>query len=85
MAIEKHKKEWWYPEKVDDKYIARLRADYPERAHLSNEELLEYFEVNDNKYAVTWDHLGDAYPEYEELADAYFEVVAQLEELTNGK
>lgn len=67
-------KPWWYPKLCDSRYFARLRDDYPEHAHWSDDDLLEHY--NDGrKYSVAWDHLGDAYPEYEELADAFLALV----------
>ncbi|WP_333846939.1 hypothetical protein [Phaeobacter italicus] len=62
-------KPWWWPEKVDSNYFDRLRDDYPERAHMTNGELEEHFEVEEGCFSDTWDHLGDAREEYEYLAD----------------
>lgn len=66
-------KQWWEPELCDSQYFERLRLDYPDKAHLSNEDLHEHFN-NSLKYSITWDHIGDAYDEYENLADAYLEL-----------
>ena len=60
---------WWKPVLVDGAYFARLRMDYPEDALLSDEALHHHY-ANGLKYALTWDHVGDAYEEYERLADA---------------
>lgn len=73
-------KPWWYPEIVDAAYLARLRSDYPENAHKSDEELRGDYDCEE-KYGVTWDHIGDAYAEYEPLADAYLELEAEASRL----
>jgi len=72
-------KPWWEPQLVDADYVKQLRKDYPEYADMDDEELKEHFEVGDQKYATTWDHIGDAYAEFEPLADAYFKMKAILE------
>lgn len=73
-------KPWWEPQLAGDAtHIKQLRDDYPEHADMDDEELLDYFEVGDQKYSTTWDHLGDAYAEYEQLADAYFKMKSTLE------
>ena len=64
-------KPWWWPELIDAAYFARLRADYPKKAEWTDEELHNHF-AEGRKYAITWDHIGDAYAEYEELVDAFF-------------
>ena len=63
-------KPWWWPTLTDDAWLARIRKDYPEHAHWDDDTLREHF-ADGRKYAVTWDHVGDAYAEYEELADAF--------------
>lgn len=71
--------EWWEPELVDDAYVARLRADYPEKCQgMSDNWVLLHFNETGGKYAVTWDHLGDAYEQFEKLADAYYALKLQL-------
>lgn len=68
---------YWFPVLCDGDYFARLRSDYPENAHMSDEELHDYY--NDGlKYQNLWDHTGDAYSDYEPLADSYLEILAAL-------
>jgi hypothetical protein len=69
-------REWWEPVLCDAEYCNGLRADYPDKANWSDEELIEHF-AQGRKYAVTWDHLGDAYADYEKLADAYLKLKKQ--------
>jgi hypothetical protein len=72
------KKEWWEPELADGAYIARLRQDYPEKCEdKSDEWLLEYYNEG-RKYVVLWDHIGEAYAQFERLADAYFKLKSQV-------
>lgn len=63
-------KEWWEPTLTDDAWCERIRKDYPENADLTDSELRDYY-ADDQKYATTWDHVGDAYSQFEALADAY--------------
>ena len=71
---------WWYPEPFNAEYAQRLREDYPENAHMSDDDLWEYY-CDSRKYPVTWDHVGDAYDEYEPLVDAYFSLRAENSDL----
>ncbi len=68
--------QWWFPVRIDAAYFARLRKDYPDKTDWSDEELREHFDGEDEKYSFTWDHLGDAKEEFEELADAFFKLHA---------
>jgi hypothetical protein len=54
---------WWWPTVIDNAHLARLREDYPEKADLSDEALLEYFDEGKEigGFSTTWDHVGDAY------------------------
>lgn len=71
------KKAWWEPQLADATYIAQLRADYPEKCEgMSDEWVLNHY-AEGRKYAVTWDHLWDAYDQFEKLADAYFKLKAK--------
>ena len=76
-------KPYWYPDRVDTNWFARMRKDYPERAHLSDDELAEYFEVDGSKYTnlTVWDHAGDAYEDFEPLADDWFARGDEIEQL----
>lgn len=70
-------KPYWFPALCDAEYIARLRVDYPEHAEKSDEELHDYFN-HGLKYQNLWDHVGDAYGDYEPLADSYLEILTAL-------
>lgn len=71
---------WWKPKLADAEYAEHLRDDYQHDAHMSDDELLEKY-CNGRKYVILWDHLGDAYSEYEKLADAYLKQTEQIAEL----
>lgn len=75
--IDDIKSEWWYPTKADAAYFERLRSDYPDKADWSDERLHDYFE-DGAKYSTTWDHIGDAYDEYEPLVDVFFAMESAL-------
>ena len=70
-------KPWWWPTVIDNAHLARLREEYPEKADLSDDELLEYFDEGKElgQFSTTWDHTGDAYAEYENLARAFLKLV----------
>ena len=77
-------KPWWWPQIIDDEYIARLRDDYPEEtAGMDDESVLENFEDGKElgQFSVMWDHVGDAYAEYEELARAFLALVKECGKL----
>ena len=68
---------WWWPTVINDEHLQRLRDDYPEDTRgKDDEELLDYYD--DGKtfghYSTTWDHTGDAYAEYRQLADAFLKL-----------
>lgn len=71
---------WWQPVLTDDEWLARIREDYPENAAESDDWLRDNY-ADGQKYAVTWDHLGDAYANWEELADAYLELRSAARDL----
>jgi hypothetical protein len=77
MSVDTQKRPWWWPQRVDDAYLSRLRKDYPEEAHLTDGELLAHFECED-KYAHLWDHLGDAYEQFEPVADLMLKLLATM-------
>jgi hypothetical protein len=86
--IDDIKSEWWYPTKADSAYFERLRNDYPDKADWPDERLHDYFSYG-AKYPTNWDHIGDAYGEYEPLVDAFFameealiEQAAEIDRLT---
>jgi hypothetical protein len=69
----------WYPTICDKEYCKRLRQEYPEYDKDSDdEELIDYFNEG-RKYEILWDHIGDAYEEYEPLADAFLKQQALLD------
>lgn len=70
-------KPWWWPVLANAAYFARLREDYPEHTDEDDDWLHQHYGEG-RKYPVTWDHVGDAYAEYEELVDAFFTQEQQL-------
>ena len=66
----KNEKPWWYPKLTNSAWCNEKRRDYPSNAHLSDDELRDKY-ADGRKYQVTWDHVGDAYDDWEKLADAY--------------
>ena len=68
---------WWFPVLCDEKWYKRIREDYPEMAHESDEYLHDYYN-DQRKYSILWDHVGEAYAEYEKLADAYLELLNEV-------
>ena len=71
----------WFPQLADADWAQRMRNDYPEHNmdNLSTEEVR--YEMNDGcKYQILWDHVGDAYKDYEQLADAYLALLTQTKD-----
>ncbi len=68
----------WWPRIIDTAHIARLREDYPE-ANMTDEGLLDYFEEGKRlgQFSTRWDHVGEAYDDYEKLARAFLQVVQE--------
>jgi hypothetical protein len=77
MTDELNDRPWWFPELTNEKWLARIRSDYPENAAGKDDDELREEYADGWKYADTWDHLGDARGEYEKLADAYLELLAK--------
>jgi hypothetical protein len=71
-------KPWWFPVLVDAEWVARIRSDYPDDTSGMDDDDIKDRYAEGWKYADTWDHLGDARAEYEQLADAYLELVAKV-------
>lgn len=64
-------KPWWHPIPTDEDWCEKMRRDYPKKTKgMSDSEIRSYF-ADGRKYEVLWDNLGDAYEEYEKLADAF--------------
>lgn len=63
---------WWWPERTDAEWCARVREDYPEdvRPEWTDEEVRDVY-ADGRKYQTLWDHTGDAYEQFEKLADAF--------------
>ena len=68
----------------DKAYCERLRTDYPENEDMTDEELIEHYN-HGRKYAVLWDNVGDAYYDYERLANAYVKLKAENEEIRRSQ
>jgi len=76
--------EWWFPKLTDSAWCQEKRSDYPDYAHLDDDALREKY-AKGRKYQVLWDHLGDAYEEWEKLADAFAAQAAQIAALTEQR
>ena len=75
-------KPYWYPTLAGPEYYRELRKDYPEHAKMSDEQLLEYYNQG-RRYVITWDHVNDAYDDYQRLADEFLELEWEMEKLKN--
>ena len=72
-------KPWWWPEITDAEWIARIRSDYPEDTEDLDDDTIREEYADGRKYAVTWDHIGDAYGDWERLADAFLALLSERE------
>lgn len=71
------KKPWWWPDEINDEWFARIRKDYPDdTADMSKDEIEEKY-GGGWKYSDTWDHLGDARGDWQQLADAFLKLVEE--------
>lgn len=75
-----NEKPWWYPKIVNADYCKRLREDYPESAHMSDDELRTEYDCEE-KYQHCWDHVGEAYKAFEKVADRMIELEAIIAKL----
>ena len=64
-------REWWEPTPTDPAWVERVRSDYPEACAGHDDEWVRDKYANGRRYGVLWDHIGDAYEQFEALADAY--------------
>ena len=71
----------WFPVLSDDAWVARIREDYPEHTKGMDDDDVRHEYAEGRKYATLWDHTGDAYADYEKLADAYLELLAKHESI----
>lgn len=73
MSETGNKERWWFPQFADGEWASNVRGEYDEAADMDDDEIID--EYNDGRKFVTlWDHVGDAYEDYEPLADAYLEL-----------
>lgn len=70
-------KPYWWPQPVNQEWRDRIRKDYPEEAADMDDDTIDDTYGNGWKYADLWDHLGDARADYEKLADAFLQMVAE--------
>ena len=61
-------KPFWWPVPTDAAWGAQMRVDYPENAAFDDELMRQYYN-HGRRYETPWDHIGEAYEEYEPLAD----------------
>jgi hypothetical protein len=66
---------YWFPKLTDAAWIARMRADYPKGTKGMDDDRVRDTYAEGCKYADTWNNLGDARHDYEQLADAYLDLL----------
>lgn len=71
------RKEYWHPQLTDAAWAQKIRKEYG-LGDVTDEEIRETY-ADGAKYAVTWDHVGDAYDDWEQLADDWIRLRTQLE------
>jgi len=74
------KREWWYPQ-TKKEMADELREEHPEQKELSDQEILDQFDISDIKYVTTWDNIGDAQEQFEEVADRLLEQEEDIKRL----
>ena len=69
---------WWFPVETDAAWVERVRQDYPEQTAGKDDHWVRVKYADGAKYQVLWDHLGDAYEQFEALADAYIDLARKV-------
>jgi len=66
----KPKREWWWPQETDSAWCRETRNEgyKDEDKDADDEEIREEY-ADGQKYWTGWDHVGDAYEQFEPLAD----------------
>ena len=79
-----NKRPWWHPQEADASWVARIREDYPNTtAGMGDQDIRDEY-ARGARYAVTWDDAGDAYEQFEPLADAYLSERALADRLAEA-
>jgi hypothetical protein len=60
---------WWWLEETTAAWCQRVREDYPDDANNMDDEEVRETYADGNKYADTWDHLGDARESIDHMMD----------------
>lgn len=76
-----YKDEWWYPIRMDAAYVERLRRDYPDGTAGKDDATVRADYDSCEKYEHSWDHQGEAYDQFEPLADAFLLLESRAVEL----
>ena len=77
MRQQTTEKPWWFPVITDAAWCERIRSDYSEDTDGMDDDDIRDEYADGCKYADLWDHTGDAREQFEELADAYLELLDQ--------
>ena len=77
MREQTTEKPWWFPVITDAAWCERIRSDYSEDTDGMDDDDIRDEYADGCKYADLWDHTGDAREQFEELADAYLELLDQ--------
>lgn len=72
-------KPWWFPVLTDDAWIKAVRKEYPDSTDPQTDEEVRETYAGGAKYETLWDNLGDAYEQFEKLADAYLALLTKTE------
>jgi hypothetical protein len=64
--------------------VDELREEHPEQKELSDQEILDQFDISDIsdiKYVTIWDNIGDAQEQFEKVADRMLEQEEDIKRL----
>lgn len=81
-ATQMNKQEWWYPSITNAAWCQETRDERHKKEDQSadDEEIRDEY-ADGQKYWTGWDHCGDAYAQFEPLADSWLEQQARIEGL----
>ena len=68
MGDNPHNKPWFWPVPTDAAWCAKQRKEYNLSEYICDDDIRNRY-ADGCRYAVLWDHVGDAYEEFEALAD----------------
>lgn len=68
---------WWYPKVTGSEWAQEMREENAIPADMDDKVIRDEY-ADGCKYVTLWDHTGDAYDDYEPLADAFLKATCRI-------